>query len=129
MYYNTFSPKVHIYTIGYLLNCLLFLTVEPPKITQHPESKSVATEASTTFTVGASGDDLQFQWKKNGKYLCDGSKYRDTKTHTLHIKDVEKSDKGSYRCLVKNDGGKELSEEADLAVSEFFRGVIDNLIV
>ena len=112
-----------------MLNCLSFLTVDPPKITRHPESKSVATGPSTNFTVGASGDDLQFQWKKNGKYLCDGSKYRDTKTHTLHIKDVEKSDKGSYQCLVKNDGGKELSEEADLAVSKFFRDFIDNLIV
>ena len=29
---------------------------------------------------------------------------------------MEKSDKGSYQCLVKNDVDKELSEEADLAV-------------
>ena len=94
-----------------------FLTVDPPKITQHPESKSVATGASTTFTVEASGDDLQFKWKKDGKDLHDGRKYRGTKTHTLHIKDVEKSDKGSYQCLVKNDVGEMLSEEADLAVS------------
>ena len=115
--------------ISYLSYCLFFLTVDPPKITQYPESKSVATGTSTNFTVEASGDDLQFKWRKDGKDLCDGNKYRDTKTHTLHIKDVEKSDKGSYRCLVKNDGGKELSEEADLAVSKFFRDFIDNLIV
>ena len=49
--------------------------------------------------------------------MHDGSKYRGTKTHTLHIKDVEKSDKGNYQCLVKNDVG-ELSEEVDLAVSK-----------
>ena len=29
---------------------------------------------------------------------------------------MEKSDEGSYQCLVKNDMRKELSEEADLAV-------------
>ena len=36
-----------------------------------------------------------FKWKKDGKDLHDGSKYRGTKT-----KDVEKSDKGHYKCLV-----------------------------
>ena len=52
----------------------LLLTVDPPKITQHPESKSVATGASTTLTFEASGDDLHYQWKKDGKDLHDGSK-------------------------------------------------------
>ena len=48
--------------------------------------------------------------------MHDGSKHRGTNTNTLRIKNVEKSDKGSYQCLVKNDVRKELSEEADLAV-------------
>ena len=96
-----------------------FLAVDPPKISKHPESKSVATGASTNFTIEATGDDLRFQWKKDCKDLHDSGKYRGTKTHTLRIKDVEKSDKGSYQCLVKNGVGEELSEEADLAVSEF----------
>ena len=95
----------------------LLLIVDPPNITQHLESKSVATGASTTLTVETSGDDLQFQWRKDGKELHDGSKYQGTKTHTLHIKSVKKSDKGNYQCLVKNDVG-ELSGEADLAVSK-----------
>ena len=41
-----------------------------------------------------------------------GNKYCGTKTHTLHIKDVDKSDNGSYQCLVKNGVRKELSEVA-----------------
>ena len=102
----------------YLSNCIFFFTVDPPKITQHPESKSAATGAYTSFTVETTGDGLQFQWMKDCKDLHDGSKYHGTKTHTLHIKDVEKSDKGNYQCLVKNDVGEELSEKADLAVSE-----------
>ena len=79
----------------------------------------------TTFTVEASGDDLQFKWKKDGKDLHDGSKYHGSTTHTLHIKDVEKSDKGNYQCLVKNDVEKKLSEEANLAVSKLVRDLID----
>ena len=102
----------------YLSNYLFFLTVDPPKISQHPESKLVASRASTTFTVEASGDVLQFKWMKDCTDLHDGSKYRGTKTHTLRIKNVEKSDKGSYQCLVKNDIGEQLSEEADLVVSK-----------
>ena len=103
---------------------LFFLKVDPPKVTRHPESKTVATGASTTFTVEASGDDLQFQWKKDGKDLHDGSKYRGTKTHTLHIKDVERSDKGSYQCIVKNDVNEVLSEKADLTVSKLLINVM-----
>ena len=102
-----------------LSNFPFFLTVDSPKITQHPESKSVATGASTNFTVEANGDDLHFQWNKDSEKFLDGRNYRDTKTHTLRIKHVEKSDKGSYQCLIMNDGGEKLSEEADLAVSKF----------
>ena len=96
-----------------------FLAVDPPKITQHPKSKSVTTGTpTTTFTVEATGDDLCFQWMKDCQDLRDGSKCHGATTHTLQIKDVEKSDNGSYQCLVKNVVGKEMSEEADLAVSK-----------
>ena len=83
----------------------------------------MATGASTTFTIKASGDNLQLKWRKGGKDLHESSKYRGTKTHTLYIKDVEKSDKGSYQCIVKNDVG-ELSEEASLAVSKLVMKLI-----
>ena len=114
--------------MSYLPNCFSFLAVDPPKIIQHPESKSILTGVSTTFTVEASGDDLQFQWRKDSKDLHDGSKYCGTKTHTLHIKVVKKSDQGNYQCLVKNDVG-ELSEEAVLAVSKLVRNVSDKLML
>ena len=83
----------------------------------------MATGASTTFTIKASGDNLQLKWRKGGKDLHESSKYSGTKTHTLYIKDVEKSDKGSYQCIVKNDVG-ELSEEVDFAVSKLVMKLI-----
>ena len=95
------------------------LTVDPPDITKHPESKSVATGAPTTFTVKATGDDLQFKWQKDGKNLSDDSKYHDTSTDTLHIVKVEKADsKAHYRCHVKNEIGDEFSRDAVLTVSK-----------
>ena len=60
--------------------------------------------------------------------LPDGRKHHGTKTHTLHIKDVKKSDKGSCQCLVTNDVEEKLSEKADLAVSKLVRNVNDSLI-
>ena len=105
------------------------LTVDAPKIIQHPESKSVASGTSTTLTVKASGDDLQFKWKKDSKDLHDGGNCCGTKTHTLHIKDVEKSDKGSYQCLVKNNVVAMLSEKADLVISKLVRDLINKLIL
>ena len=57
--------------------------------------------------------------------MHDCSKYHGTKTHTLQVKDVEKNDKGGYQCLVKNDVGEKLSEEADLVVSKLVRNIAE----
>ena len=84
-----------------------------------PKKQYVAPGTKVEFSVKATGDGLIFQWKKDYTDLHDGSKYCGTTTHTLHIKHVEKSDKGSYQCLVYNDVEQETSEEADLAVSKF----------
>ena len=108
-------PVRHIMT-----NFFVYLSVEPPKVIQHPKSQRVPTGAQTTFTVEATGDDLTFQWQKNGSDVHDNSNYSGTDTKTLRIRHVKKSDGGDYRCLVKNevklDG--EVSEEAKLTVCE-----------
>ena len=98
----------------------MFLTVDPPKITRHPKSKSVATGEPTTFTVKSSGDDVLFKWQKDGIDLSDDDRHHDTDTDTLRIAKVEKSDnKAHYRCHVKNDKGQEFSKETVLTVSKF----------
>ena len=99
----------------------LYLSVEPPKIIQQPKSLSVPTGAQTTFTVEATGDDLTFQWQKNGSDMYIDSNYSGTDTNTLSIRHVKKSDGGRYRSLVKNEVkmGGILSEEAQLSVCKF----------
>lgn len=99
--------------------CPLFsLTVGAPEIIQHPKSKSVVTGSLISFTIEATGDDLQFQWQKNCKDLSDGVKYHGADTDTLQISKLGKDDEGHYRCLVKNDVGMEFSDEALLNVSK-----------
>ena len=92
-----------------LINNLFIPTVDPPKIKLHPEIKSVTTGADVTFTVHATGDNLHYQWQKDGIDLSDDDRYHDT--DTLHIMQVEKGDnKAHYRCHVKNEIGEEFQK-------------------
>ena len=78
------------------------------------------------FQVRATGDALQIQWQKNRKeILSDGGRYCDTDTDTLHIEEVEESDKGRYRCIVtaKNDAGKKFSDDGRLTISKYIKVV------
>ena len=118
-----------------------FLLVDPPVITRHPESQSIATRTGTVLRVETTGDELQFQWQKDGididhsepRYQCNstGNASIDIERNeprfqcnsagtvsTLHIKDTSKSDKGHYRCLITNPVEKKgmLSAEANLLV-------------
>ena len=113
-----FSP------IRLLPNFPFCLTVDPPEITQHPKGQSVATGADITFTIVASGDNLQFQWQKDGddigsneSWLCSSK----PNTSTLKIPCVKKSDKGCYKCLVKNpvECSEVSSYEAEVTVCKF----------
>ena len=102
-----------------LLGHLFILTVDPPKITRHPESKSVATGKDITMTVRATGDNLHYQWQKDGIDLSDDDRHHGTDTNTLHIVKVEKVDsKARYRCSVKNEIGVQFSKEAVLKVGK-----------
>ena len=99
-----------------------FHSDDPPKITRDPESQSVATGAVATFRVQATGDDLKFQWQKDGididssepRFRCNSAET----VSTLYIKDTNKSDNGHYKCFVKNPverNGKP-SQQANLSV-------------
>ena len=64
------------------------------------------------FSIEAIGENLQFQWQKDGSDLMDSGKYHGIYTDTLCIVAVEGSDEGDYRCLVENDVGRLFSDEA-----------------
>ena len=95
--------------------------VNPPTVTEHPKSHSVPTGGETTFKVEARGDDLKFQWQKNGSNLKSDKMYSGTNTNTLRIQHIKKSDEGCYRCLVRNEIKKDgiLSKEAQLSICKF----------
>ena len=107
--------------VSFILLHFFYLSVDSPEITQGPESQSVTTGDDTTFTVEATGDKMEFQWQKNERNIDNESRFnfsRCADTSTLCIQHTEKSDKGHYRCLIKNPVEKKgkPSKTADLSV-------------
>ena len=78
------------------------------------------------MTVRATGDNLHYQWQKNGTDLSDDNRHHGTGTDTLHIVKVKKGDsKACYQCSVKNEIGEEFSKEAVLKVGKLVINVVD----
>ena len=102
------------------------LVVEPPRIISQPqELRDVVEGKSARFSIQATGTEplnYKWQWKPIGKDCaskdlepcrakwCSGA--------TLTIPNVEKSNEGSYRCVVSNFAGNETSIPANLTVGK-----------
>ena len=91
----------------------------PAEVTKHPKSQSVPTGAECIFKIEAIGSSLIFQWQKNGRDVYNDGHYSGTDTNTLTIQHARKRDEGRYRCTVRNQMNKKISEEAQLTVCEY----------
>jgi hypothetical protein len=73
-----------------------------PAITNQPQSLAANATSNVSFTVGASGDSLSYQWYKNGVALSNGGNVNGSATGTLSISGVSQSDAASYTAVVSN---------------------------
>jgi endonuclease/exonuclease/phosphatase family metal-dependent hydrolase len=82
-----------------------------PKIVVQPASLKVALRESAVFTVQATGTNLRYRWKKDGKEVAGATSFRYAigKAVNSHI--------GYYSCEVSNDMGSEESQAAQLCVN------------
>ena len=64
-----------------------------------------------TFTVTATGDNLMYQWQKDGVDIATGD---NSATYTIAA--VAESDEGAYRCVVSNAANSVTSTAASLTV-------------
>ena len=67
------------------------------------------------FRVNATGDQLTYQWLKDGEELSDGLKYTGSTTNVLTVRSIEfPLDEGTYRVIIKNVAGNISSNSAEL---------------
>lgn len=84
-----------------LLNC--------PQIVTQPGNQSICAGGTASYTVGAIGNSLQYQWRCGFTPLADGpsgngSTISGTNTSTLTISNVQAADAAcSYNCIVQSD--------------------------
>lgn len=87
-------------------------SVPAPVITVQPVSANACTSgASASFTVTATGNDLTYQWRKNGVNIsgATAATYTISNTNTTHA--------GAYSVVVSNLGGSTTSQTVYLTTS------------
>lgn len=89
-------------------------------ILQHPASKSVSSNTSTSFTVTAEalpeGTTITYKWQRNGANINDGGIYSGANTHTLSIANTTNLNANSYGVFVYAGDVFERSANAVLTV-------------
>lgn len=80
-------------------------------ITDQPMSQLMIVPGQpATFMVIATGDNLMYQWQRNGEDIPGAT------SSTYTIDPVMESDEGEYRCIVSNAAGSVTSDVALLTV-------------
>jgi hypothetical protein len=88
----------------------------PPIFTQQPLDQSVFPGGDASFFVAAEGaPPLAYQWRKNDTDLADGGHYSGAATPTLNITGADANDFATYRCVVTNAYGTNISNAATLS--------------
>jgi hypothetical protein len=82
-----------------------------PAITMDPVGATIGSGSSYTFVVSASGDNLAYQWKKDGDPIVGAT------DSSYNIPHAGPSDAGGYSCVVSNECGSVESSTAVLVVN------------
>ena len=91
----------------------------PPAITVDPQPTVSATNGTVTLTVTATGNNLTYQWRKNGANLPNGGHISGATTSTLTISSFSDADAGIYSVAVFGPAGSVVSENASVRTSKF----------
>ena len=105
---------------------VLLSIAESPKITAHPqELKDVIPNKPVSFAIRATGTEpLRYQWEikpgdgSGGWQSCNVEGFSGSNSSELTISHVQKSDEGSYRCVVGNIVGSQTSEPVKLSIGK-----------
>jgi uncharacterized protein YjdB len=84
---------------GAVTSKVVFVTVNPKAvITAHPADQLVLKDHTATFSIAAQGEDLSYQWLKDGVEL------QGETASSLTIENVDLANEGAYTCEVVEPG-------------------------
>ena len=122
--------------VSYLFNrashYLLFYAADSPKISSHPKDVNNAVPGkSVAFNIHATGTEpmmYHWQWQPAGEestseewQKCDTESFSDAVSPKLIISSVQKLNEASYRCVVSNCAGIQISKPAKLSIGKIPR--------
>ncbi len=103
--------------VGFAISSAATLTiVQPPTITNQPVSRTNNAGTAATFSVGASGLGLSYQWLRNSTNITDGGNISGATSSTLTVSAVTSPDAVSYSVIVTNAAGSVTSLVATLTI-------------
>ena len=86
---------------GGLPSAAASLSFESPMIISEPLSQSLCNNQTVTFGLVALGNNLSYQWMKDGAILSNSTKVSGATTPNLRISNVDVSDAANYYCIVQ----------------------------
>ena len=112
--------------------CVFFYYIhaaDPPRITAHPQELKDAVPGKTAmFSVEVTGTgplSYKWEWSLAGERRgteewqpCDLESFPGGGSSTVTIPSVQKSNEGSYRCVISNCAGRQISKPAQLTVGK-----------
>jgi hypothetical protein len=95
------------------------ITVNPAAtLVTNPVGNTKCEGQTTTFSVSASGVDIQYQWYKGGILLNNSTRITGVQTNTLTITGIVKGDQDSYSCTIRDNCNSINSATSILTVRE-----------
>ena len=91
----------------------------PPIITAQPQPTVVAEGGTARVSVTANGENLTYQWLKNGRTLPNGGNISGATSPLLTISDFGTADEAVYNVAIFNTGGSTISGNASVRISKF----------
>lgn len=96
------------------------LTVlRPVTLVSQPSNVTVCQGENAFFNVSATGDNLVYQWQRNGVNLSDAGNIVGSQSSVLIIQNATTADQATYRCLITNLCNTQLTNTATLIVNSF----------
>lgn len=92
---------------------------DPPQVTTQPLPSVGVEGGSVSLKVQATGNDLTYQWRKNGRNLPNGGSVSGATTSTLTLSPLSAADEAVYSVAVFNPAGSTISQNAAVYLSKF----------